>query len=498
MRFRISGNAKLKIALISKIILWLIVFIDFLYTFAVEHGLMKNRKGEVSNVLSTVLLSRIQFGFTIGFHILFPTLNIGLAIIISIFEGLWLKTKKQQYLRLCKFWTKIFALTFGMGVVSGVVLSYELGTNFSGYTEAVGEVLGPLFAYEVLSAFFLEAGFLGIMLFGWKRVNPKVHYFATLLVTIGTLISAFWIMSANSWMQTPSGFYLIGNKFIVRDWFSIVFNPSFVHRFLHMVMASLLAASFFVAGICSWYLLKNKYYDFAKPCLAFVIFLAAIVAPLQLLVGDIVGLTVFHYQPLKTAAMEGNWNTQQAAPLILFAIPDQAQGKNLFELSIPFGASLLNTHTRNGTLLGLNSVPRADQPVVAATFFAFRIMVGIGLLFILSSWIGVYFYFRRTLYEKKAFLRVLTLLTPLGFVAAIAGWITAESGRQPWAVYGFLRTADAASAISANHVFITLALFIFGYGFVFIFYLYYLLKTIRKGPEELEIPPITLGYMPHD
>jgi cytochrome bd ubiquinol oxidase subunit I len=447
-------------------------------------------------VLSSVMLSRIQFGFTIGFHILFPTLNIGLAVIICIFEALWLKTKKEHLLRLCKFWTKIFALTFGMGVVSGVVLSYELGTNFSGFTKAVGEVLGPLFTYEVLSAFFLEAGFLGIMLFGWKRVNPKVHFSATLLVALGTIISAFWILSANSWMQTPSGFYMIGNKFAVKDWFDVVFNPSFIYRFFHMVMASLLAASFFVAGISSWYLIKKKYNDLAKPCLAFALGLAAIISPLQLLAGDLVGVIIFHHQPLKTAAMEGNWNTMQGAPLILFAIPDQEQGRNRFEVSIPYIASLLNTHSLKGTLPGLNSVPKKDRPIVPATFYAFRIMVGIGLLFILISWFGFYSYFRKTLYEKKWFLRLCLCATPLGFIAVISGWITAESGRQPWVVYGLLRTVDAASNVKLLHVLISLGLFIIGYGFIFTFYLYYLFKTIRKGPEELEVPPLTLGYMP--
>lgn len=442
------------------------------------------------------MLSRIQFGFTIGFHILFPTLNIGLAIFICILEGLWLKTKHPYYLQASQFWTKIFALTFGMGVVSGVVLSYELGTNFSGYTKAVGEVLGPLFAYEVLSAFFLEAGFLGIMLFGWKRVNPKMHYFATLLVTTGTLVSAFWIMSANSWMQTPSGFYMEGTKFAVKTWLEVIFNPSFIHRFLHMVLASLLTVSFFVAGISSWYLLRRRHEDLAKPCLALAIGLAAVIAPLQLFIGDLMGLTIYHYQPLKTAAIEGNWNTMSGAPFLVFAIPDQSAGQNHLEIAIPYLASLVNTHSFHGILPGLNSVPKSDQPVVAATFFAFRIMVGIGILFILTSWLGFFYYFRNKLYYKKWFLHLCTFLTPLGFVAAIAGWITAESGRQPWVVYGLLRTADSASQIAVEHVLISLGLFIVGYGFIFSFYLYYLLKTIRKGPKDLDEAPLTLSYIP--
>jgi cytochrome bd ubiquinol oxidase subunit I len=444
----------------------------------------------------TVILSRIQFGFTIGFHILFPTLNIGLAVFICILEGLWLKTKNILYLKACKFWIKIFALTFGMGVVSGIVLSYELGTNFSFFTQAVGEVLGPLFGYEVMSAFFLEAGFLGIMLFGWKKVSPKVHYFTTLLVTIGTLISAFWILSANSWMQTPSGYYIVGNKFVVKDWAEVIFNPSFIDRFLHMVLASLLTSSFVIAGICSWFLLKKRHIDFAKPCLALAITLAAIIGPSQLLIGDRVGLTVYHYQPLKTAAIEGNWNTLQGAPFILFAIPDQNQGRNLFEISIPYAASLINTHSLQGTLLGLNTVAKKDQPIVGATFFAFRIMLGIGLLFILTAWIGLFLYFKSKLYSKKWFLRLCTWISPLGFVAAISGWITAESGRQPWVVYGLLRTQDSASIIQVEQVILSLALFVIGYIFIFGFYLYFLVKTIRKGPEELDASPLTLGYLP--
>lgn len=448
-------------------------------------------------MLSTLILSRIQFGFTIGFHILFPTLNIGLAIFICIVESIWLKTRNVKYLKICKFWIKIFALTFGMGVVSGVVLSYELGTNFSGFTKAVGGVLGPLFAYEVMSAFFLEAGFLGIMLFGWKRVNPVMHYCATLLVSVGTIISAFWILSANSWMQTPSGFHLVGDTFAVSNWWQVIFNPSFIHRYIHMMLAAILTACFVIAGISSWYLMKNRFLDLAKPCLSIAIGLAAIVAPLQIFIGDLMGLTIYHYQPLKTAAIEANWNTMQGAPLILFAIPDPAQEKNHFEISIPYGASIINTHSLTGVVPGLTSVPKADRPVIPATFFGFRIMVGIGLLFIVTAWVGLLLFFRNKLHSQKWFLRLCTWISPLGFIAAICGWITAESGRQPWIVYGLLRTADAASDVTMQHVLISLALFIFGYGFVFSFYLYFLFKIIRKGPQELDKPPLTLGYIPH-
>lgn len=448
-------------------------------------------------MLSTLILSRIQFGFTIGFHIIFPTLNIGLAIFLCIMEGIWLKTKKTEYLKICKFWTKIFALTFGMGIVSGVVLSYELGTNFGGFTKAVGEVLGPLFAYEVMSAFFLEAGFLGVMLFGWKKVPPKMHYFATLLVTIGTIVSAFWIMSANSWMQTPSGYFMEGSKFAVQSWVDVIFNPSFIHRFLHMLIASILTACFVIAGIASWYLIKDRFLDIAKPCLMMVILLASVASPLQLFIGDRVGLVIRQNQPLKTAAIEGIWNTGPDVPFLIFAIPDQNQGKNLFQIGIPFGASLINTHSIHGKLIGLNSVPKEYQPVVPITFFAFRVMLAIGMLFIVASWLGLWLLFRKKLYTTGWYLKLCVLLSPLGFIAAICGWLTAESGRQPWVVYGLLQTKDAASIVSAEHVLISLGLFIIGYGFIFNFYLYYLFKTIRKGPTELEVPPLTLGYMPH-
>ncbi len=447
--------------------------------------------------LITILLSRIQFGFTIGFHILFPTLNIGLATFLCIMEAAWLKNRNPAYLKICKFWTKIFALTFGMGVVSGVVLSYELGTNFGRFTAAVGSVLGPLFGYEVLSAFFLEAGFLGIMLFGWNRVSPILHYLATLLVAIGTLISAFWIMSANSWMQTPAGFIFENGKFIVADWWQVVFNPSFVPRFIHMVMASYVTCVFVVAGVSAWYLLHQRHLDVAKPGFSFALGAALILVPLQVLIGDMVGLTMFEHQPMKTAAMEGNWQTMQGAPLILFAIPDPKQEKNHYEIGIPYGASLFNTHQLKGTLPGLTEVPAADRPIVTPVFFGFRVMVGIGLLFLIIAIWALVLRLRKRLYASHLLQRLCILVSPLGFIATIAGWITAESGRQPWSVYGLLRTKDSVSAVAPEHVMISLGLFILVYGIIFAFYLYYLFKFIGKGPTSLEQPPTTIAYLHH-
>lgn len=439
-------------------------------------------------IMSTAfLLSRIQFGFTIGFHILFPTLNIGLAIFLAIMEGLWLKTQNPLYLRITKFWLKIFALTFGMGVVSGIVLSYELGTNFGPFIAAVGDVLGPLFSYEVMSAFFLEAGFLGIMLFGWKRVSPKVHYTATLLVALGTMISAFWIMSANSWMQTPAGYHWVGNKAIVDNWGEVIFNPSFIPRFVHMMMASYVTASFFIAGISAWYLLKSRHREFAKACFSFALGAAAILMPLQIIMGDIVGIYIHHHQPLKTAAMEGLWETTKGAPLVLFALPNSQKEQNRYELKIPKLASLINTHHWNGEMVGLKSAPPSERPVISSVFYSFRIMVGLGfLLFALTFW-SLWLRWRKQLFHNRLFLKLCLWLTPAGFISTIAGWMVAESGRQPWIAYQLLRTSQGASTtVLSSHILLSLGLFILVYGIVFSFYLYYLFSVIRKGPQTQE------------
>ena len=436
-------------------------------------------------IIDTTLLSRIQFGFTIGFHILFPTLNIGLAVFLSIMEGLWLKTANPVYLKICQFWTKIFALTFGMGVVSGVVLAYELGTNFGPFIQVAGGVLGALFAYEVLSAFFLEAGFLGVMLFGWDRVSPKLHYAATLLVMLGTAISAFWILSANSWMQTPAGFHVEAGKYVVDNWWAVIFNPSAIPRFFHMVIASYLTTCFAVAGVSAWYLLKQRHVEIAKICFSFALGAAIILAPLQILLGDMVGLNVYKYQPLKTAAMEGNRQTQKGAPLILWTIPDSQHAKNRYEISIPKLASLINTHRWNGTLIGLNSVPRQDRPVVGSTFWMFRVMVAIGFLFFLVALIALGLRSRGRLYYYKAFYRLCIVIAPLGFLSTIAGWITSESGRQPWIAYDLIRTSQGASMVSLHQVMVSLILLVIVYGTVFSFYLFYLFSVIRKGPAPL-------------
>ncbi|WP_133129637.1 cytochrome ubiquinol oxidase subunit I [Legionella yabuuchiae] len=444
------------------------------------------------------ILSRIQFAFSIGFHILFPTLNLGLALFIAGMEATWLYTQNPIYLRLCKFWVKVFALTFGMGVVSGIVLAYQIGTNFGPFISGFGNILGALFAYETLTAFFLEAGFLGVMLFGWGRVHPYLHFFATLFVTLGTTVSAFWIMSANSWMQTPSGYEILEGKYLVANWWDIVFNPSFIPRVLHMLFASYTTTCFVLAGIASYFLLKHRFIEMSRRVLSIAMWSALVVVPLQIAIGDKVGLDVHQYQPLKTAAMEGVWETQRGAPLLLFAWPSQTEQKNEYVIGIPKLASLINTHEWDGELIGLRSVPRQDQPLVAPVFYTFRIMVGIGVLMLGTALAALFMRRNERLYKSSWFHYWCLFMAPLGFVAAIAGWLTAEIGRQPWVVYNLMRTRDAVSAITMEEVIISLCLLILAYGVIFGFYLYYLMKTIRKGPKDLrtdEIEHHTFQYM---
>jgi len=437
--------------------------------------------------MSVEILSRIQFGFSIGFHILFPTLNLGLAIFLVAMEALWLKTKKPAYLEICQFWTKIFALTFGMGVVSGIVLAYQIGTNFGPFITQFGNVLGALFAYETLTAFFLEAGFLGVMLFGWQRVPKSVHFIATLLVTLGTTISAFWIMSANSWMQTPSGYDLINGKYVVDSWWAVVFNPSFLPRFVHMLLASYVTSCFVVMAVASYYFLRGKHFEFAKKCFSFTLWAALILVPLQIFIGDIVGIGVYEHQPLKTAAMEGVWETQKGAPLLLFAWPSQVQQENKYALAIPKFASLINTHHWDGEMIGLKSVASIDQPRVAPVFFSFRAMVGIGLLMLLTAFIGLILRIKGNLYTTQWFHRWCVAMAPFGFIASISGWLTAEIGRQPWVVYHLLKTSQAVSAVGLEEVIISFILLLLAYGITFGFYLYYLFKSIRLGPKLIGV-----------
>ncbi len=438
--------------------------------------------------LDTEMLSRIQFGFTIGFHILFPTLTIGLGWFLVTVEALWLKTGNPVYVGLYRLWAKIFALTFGMGVVSGIVLSYQFGTNWSRFSEIAGPVMGPLLSVEVLTAFFVEAGFIGVMLFGWKKVGPRLHFLATLLVALGTLNSAFWILSANSWMQTPAGAELVDGIFVPTDWWAIIFNPSFPYRLAHMVVASFLTTAFVVAGVSAWYLLKRQCEDIGRAGLSLGLLMATLLAPTQIFLGDLHGLNVQEHQPMKVAAMEGLWETERGAPLVLFAWPDQEAQENRFAIQVPKLASLILTHELDGEVLGLNEVPRENQPPVAPVFWSFRVMVGLGVFMLAVAGYGVWLRYRRRLYEDRLLHRLCVAAIPSGFVATIAGWLVAEIGRQPFTVYGLLRTAESASPIPAAAVATSLTLFVLVYGMLFGAYLYYLCKVIAKGPDMTALP----------
>ena len=429
------------------------------------------------------LLSRIQFGFTISFHILFPAFSIGLITFIALMETAWMKTGDHHYRNICKFWTKILALTFGMGIVSGIVMEFQLGTNWSKYTEQVGSVLGALFTYEVLTAFFIEAGFLGILFFGWERVNPRLHYASTLLALFGVTLSTFWIMAANSWMQTPAGAVFDGHLFTVGNWLDVIFNPSFIPRFIHMIIATYIASFLVIGAISAWYLLKKTHLKFAKTCFSFIMWALLILVPLQILAGDEVGLVVYHYQPMKTAAMEANWETQKGAPLILFAWPNEKTESNDYVISIPKLASVINTHHFDGVLPGLKSVAAKDRPPVPVVFFSFRIMVGLGLLMLLMAGLGVLFRLNKTLYNHPWFLKFCVVMAPTGFISIITGWFTAEFGRQPWIVYNYLRTANAVSPIHLYQVVISLTSIVVVYGVIFgYFYFHYFFKAIAMGP----------------
>ncbi len=446
--------------------------------------------------LSAELLARIQFAFTISFHILFPSFSIGLATFLAIMEGVWLKTKNPLYLSICKFWMKIFALTFGMGVVSGIVMEFQLGTNWSGFTQVVGPVLGSLFTYEVLTAFFIEAGFLGVMIFGWNKVGPKLHYCATLLVFFGVTLSAFWILSANSWMQTPSGAILKDGHFVVTSWWQVIFNPSVITRYIHMLLAAYITTILVIMAVSAFYLLKKQHILFAQKCLAFGSSVLIVLIIAQIMVGDDAGIIDHEYQPIKTAAMEGNWETQKGAPLILFAYPDDSESKNLWVVSIPHLASVINTHQWNGVLQGLDSVPKSDRPFVPIVFYSFRVMVGLGFLILALAIWALFLRLRKRLYDTPWFLKTCVAVGPAGFIALIAGWFTAETGRQPWVVYNVLRTSDAVSDVLMKNVLISLVLIIVVYGIIFgFFYFRYFGKIIHHGPENLEDMKMPFAYL---
>jgi len=439
--------------------------------------------------LDALLLARIQFAFTVSFHFFFPAFSIGLASYLMVLEGLWLKTGKSVYLDLFKYWLKIFAIAFAMGVVSGIVMSYQFGTNWSVFSDKAGPVIGPLMAYEVLTAFFLEAGFLGVMLFGMEKVGKRLHFFATFMVALGTFVSAFWILSVNSWMQTPTG-YLIGDngQFLPGEsWTAIIFNPSFPYRLVHTVMAAYLTTAFVVGAVGAWHLLKDRANPHARKMFSMAMWMAAIVTPAQIFAGDMHGLNTLEHQPVKVMAMEGHYQSHpDGAPLILFGIPDSEAKTVRYAIEIPKMSSLILKHDLDAPLAGLDTVPDDREPPVGTVFWSFRIMVGIGFAMLGIGLWSLWGRVRGRLYDMPWLHRAAVLMGPSGFAAVLAGWITTEVGRQPFVIYGLLRTADAASPLDAPAVAASLLAFIIVYFTVFSIGVWYVLKLMSKPPHPGE------------
>ena len=444
------------------------------------------------DVLDPLLLARAQFAFTVSFHFIFPALSIGLASYLLVLESLWLCTGKGLYANLYRYWLRIFAVAFGMGVVSGIVMSYQFGTNWSVYSFKTGPVLGPLMAYEVLTAFFLEAGFLGVMLFGMNKVGKRLHLFATTMVALGTLISATWIISANSWMHTPQGFAINARGQFVPagSWLPIIFNPSFPYRLIHTVIAAYLTTALVVGAVGAWHLLKDKANPGARTMFSMAMWMAALVAPIQIAAGDAHGLNTLHYQPAKIMAMEGHYRSEPGpAPLILFGIPNPAERRINYAVEIPKAGSLILAHDLNARLPGLDTIPADRQPPVAILFWSFRVMVGLGFAMLgLGLW-SLVARWRKRLYDSPLLHRAAIAMGPAGFVAVIAGWITTEVGRQPWTVTGQLLTVQSRSPIAAPAVAISLLAFVIVYFFAFGAGFYYLLKLMAKAPGAGEAEP---------
>lgn len=438
-----------------------------------------------------VVLARAQFAFTMSFHIVFPAFSIGLASYLAVLEALWLATKREVYINLFNYWLKIFAVAFGMGVVSGIVMSYQFGTNWSSFADKTGPVIGPMMAYEVLTAFFLEAGFLGVMLFGLERVGPRLHFVATLMVAIGTLISAFWILSANSWMQTPAGHAVNADgQFVAADWLTVIFNPSFPYRLVHMVLAAYLTTSLVVGAVGAWHLLRDQHLAGPRVMFSMAMWMATLVAPIQILAGDQHGLNTLEHQPAKVMAMEGHFQSHKdGAPLVLFGWPDMADAKVKYAIEVPKLSSLILKHSLDAPLAGLDTVPRENWPPVPITFWSFRIMVGLGFLIMALGLFSLLMRWRGMMYQAPLLHRFAVLMGPAGFIAVLAGWITTETGRQPFTVYGLLRTADSASPLAAPAVGSSLIAFIIVYFAVFTAGVIYILRLMAQPPHPGELGP---------
>ncbi|MBT9456038.1 MAG: cytochrome ubiquinol oxidase subunit I [Burkholderiaceae bacterium] len=446
-------------------------------------------------MLDPLLLARAQFGANISFHILFPTISIALGWALLFFRWRWLRTHQDAWLQAYRFWTKVFALTFALGVVSGITMSFQFGTNWPGYMEKVGNIAGPLLGYEVLTAFFLEATFLGVMLFGHGRVSERVHLLATFMVAFGTTMSAFWILSLNSWMQTPAGYEIINGEFHATSWLAVVFNPSFPYRLAHVLLASGLTVAFVLGGVSAWQLLKGRAQVYTARVLRVGLTAGAVLIPLQILVGDMHGLNTLKHQPAKIAAMEGVWETEKGAPLLLFAWPDEASRSNRFAIGVPNGASWILTHEPQGEIRGLNEFKGAHPPV-APLFFGFRIMVGAGLAMLAFSWLGLWLYRRSGWVAERLprpLLWALSLMTFSGWVATIAGWYVTEIGRQPFIVYGLLRTADVASKTPAAMIATTLVGYLIMYALLIVAYVMVVKRMAEKSPLPVPQVPGLMG-----
>lgn len=430
-------------------------------------------------------LARLQFAFTVSFHIIFPAITIGLASYLVVLEGLWLKTKNPDWRAMYHFWLKIFAVNFGMGVVSGLVMAYQFGTNWSGFSQFAGSITGPLLTYEVLTAFFLEAGFLGVMLFGWNKVGPGLHFFATCMVALGTLMSTFWILASNSWMHTPQGFAIENGQVIPVDWFAVILNPSFPYRLLHMTIAAFLSTALFVGASAAWHLLHRNDTPAIRKMLSMAMWMALAVAPIQAFIGDMHGLNTLKHQPAKIAAIEGHWENPpgEATPLLLFGLPDMEQERTRYAVEIPSLGSLILTHSLHEQVPALKDFPKADRPNSTIVFWSFRLMVGMGLLMIALGVAALWLRFRQRLYTSRPFLYFALCMGPAGLIAILAGWVTTEVGRQPWVVYGLLRTADAVSLHSTLQMSLSLLAFIVVYTSVFGVGYSYMVRLIKKGPQ---------------
>jgi len=434
--------------------------------------------------MDALLLSRLQFAWVVAMHILLPAFTVGLAAYIAVLEGAHFFSRRPVFLRLSQFWLRLFAVSFGMGVASGIVMPFQFGTNWSRYSDLTADVVGPLIAYEVLMAFFLEAGFLGVLLFGRKLVPPWVHFFAAVMVAVGTLLSTFWILSANSWMHTPVGHAIVDGRFVPQDWFQIVFNPSFPYRLVHTTMAFFITTAFVVIGVAAYHLRRERDVEESITMQKMGLGLLAVLVPLQVVVGDLHGINTLEHQPAKIAAMEAQWQTQSRMPLLLFAWPDEKAERNRWELGIPLLGSLILTHDVNGTVRGLKDWPPEDRPPVAIPFFSFRLMVGIGLVMLVITVAGLVLWRRGRLASARRFQRLCMLAAPLGFVAVIAGWVTTEVGRQPWVVYGLLRTRDAVTpSLNASDVAISLLVYVVAYVVIFGAGLLFMARLVRRGFE---------------